>query len=291
MATPGASPPPSRTLRPPRRREPIYIGAGVAVAVLVLVVVFVAGFGLQGSGAVGPILTYSEARPVADRTVGGFEGGNWNLLFAAGLVSSRSLTLPVNTTTIANLSCTFTPISSTENLTLPAFTGNRSAGVAPAWEFAYASVTGGIALVSVVGGKGTVAGTLSGTRCALAGLLSPIPGDVIDSSQAAAAVRPEAQAFLASDPNASAVFGIGPAVLFGGSSFQPEWFLVYTTCTAGHSPVGTGSEFNATVNALTGQVLATHTNSSVPCRSSAFSLVRPTGTPSNGPATRAFRML
>jgi hypothetical protein len=252
---------------------------GVAVAVVVLVVVFVAGPALTGSGAVGPILPYSGARPVADRTVAGFEGGGWSLLFAAGLVSSTAVTIPESTTALSNLSCTFVPVSPHANLSVPAYAGNRSAGLAPAWEFGYGSLANGIALVSVIDGQGVVVGTLTGGECGAVSVLPSVPGTVIDSSRAAAAAEPYARAFLAANPNASAAFGLGPAAFFGGSSLSFEWVVLYSTCSANGPASQTGSEFNATVNALTGAVLTTHTASGVSCESGTFTAVR-----SNGPS-------
>jgi hypothetical protein len=214
---------------------------------------------------------------VADRAVAGFEGGGWNLLFAAGLVSATSVTIPENATAFSNLSCTFAPVTPGANLSVPAYAGNRSAGLAPAWEFGYGSLANGIALVSVIDGQGVVVGTLTGGDCGVAAFLSSIPGNVIDSSQAAAAAQPYARDFLAADPNASAVFGLGPAAFFGGSGLGVEWVVLYSTCSAKGSVSPTGSEFNATVNALTGAVLTTHTASGVSCGSGTFTAARSTG--------------
>jgi len=287
MSTPTTTPrpPPPRAPPAPRHREAIYVGIGVAAAVVVLVIAFVLAPALTSSSTAN-ILTYSGARPVADRAVGGFEGGGWNLLFAAGLVSATSLTVPVNTTTLANLSCTFTPSTSVENLSLPGYSGNRSSGLAPAWEFGYGSSTGGIALVSVIDGKGVVVGTLTGGRCQDAWLLPQIPGNIIDSSQAAAAVQPYAHAWLSADPNASAVFALGPGVVLGGSGLNPDWFVAYSTCSASALANTTGSEFNATVNALTGTVLVTHTASIVACGSGGLTALRTVGSPPVAPAAR-----
>jgi hypothetical protein len=253
---------------------------------VVLVIAFVAVPAFVPSST-GAILSYSGARPVADRVVGGFEGGGWNLLFAAGLVSATSLTVPVNGTTISTLNCTFTPNGPVENLSLPGYDGNRSSGLAPAWEFGYGSLSEGIALVSVIDGKGVVVGTLTGGRCLASGFLPQIPGNVIDSSQAAAAVQPYARAFLSADPNASAVFGLGPGAAFGGSGLNPDWFVLYSTCSTNPSANTTGSEFNATVNALTGTLLVTHTASGVACGSSGFTAVRSVGSPPAAPAVRS----
>jgi hypothetical protein len=269
MSNPSSAPhPPFPPTTPPsRHREPIYAGVGVAVAVVVAVVVLVVAPALThpGTTSVGPILTYAEARPIADQAVGNLEGGGWSLVFAAGLVSAATTTIPENLSALSDLNCSFTSVASGNNVTLPAYSGNRSSGLAPVWEFGYASLTNGIAIVSVVDGKGAVMGTLTGGECAYSGFVPSLPGTVIDSSQATAAAEPYARGFLAAHPNATAVFGLGPAALFGGSGTVATWIVLYNTCSTGFAPSATGSGFNATVNALTGEVLATHTSSNVTC--------------------------
>jgi hypothetical protein len=261
-ATEGARRPPSRTRR--------YVGVAVAVAVAVVLVVVVVGPLLTGSGSGGgaALLTYSGARPIADHAVSGFEGGGWTLLFAAGLDSATAVEATLNTSALGNISCFLTPVTATGALTLPAYPGNRSLGVAPAWEFGYRNSADLIALVSVVNGLGEVLATLSGLQCALfAQLITPIPGSVLDSSQAAAAVHSSAAAFLVAHPNASAVFGLVGGFAIGGRNPGPEWSIQYSTCALGKSAVGTGVAFNATVNATSGQVVNTSTTSGVTCSS------------------------
>ena len=264
--------------------------AAVVAVVVVAGAAVVVVLSSPSSTTTGSLLTYSGARSVADQTVSGFKGGGWNLLFAVGVAPAVAVTAPAGTpTTLANLSCTYNPEGSQRNATVPAFTGNRSAGLAPAWEFAYtASLSGTIALVSVIDGVGNVTGTLTGGDCAYAGLLQISSSGVIDSSRAAAIVAPYARTFLAEYPNASAIYLLGPAVFLGSHGLTFDWMILYTTCSPTSGTLGTGSAFNATVNALNGTVVGTpHAISGVSCVSG-FSAVAPTaGFPGALPATFA----
>jgi hypothetical protein len=251
----------------------LYLAAAVAIAiavllVLVLVLPNLVGSG-SGSGSAAAVLTYSGARPVADRTAGGFAGGGWTLLFAAGLVSATAVSVPSNTSALGNITgCTFTLVGNIAGLSLPAYAGNRSSGAAPAWEFGYRNSSDTIAIVSVIDGQGMVLATLTGFECSLyAQLFSPVPADVINSSAAAAAVEPKAASFLAEYPNASAEFALVGGVSIFGHGIVSEWSVMYSTCALSPSATGTGAGFNATVNAVTGAVLGSNTTSNESCSS------------------------
>ena len=294
MSTPSAPPPPPPTApgpRPPRERTWLYLGAGIAVAVVVtLVVLVVLPPSSSSGGGSGSALTYSGARPIADRTVANFQGGGWNLLLAAGVVPASTITVPVNGTEFANLSCTFTLVASFHNYTVAGFNGSRTSGEAPTWEFAYVNTGGTLVLVSVAGGSGTILGTLSGGSCSEAAILPTVPSGVVDSSQAAAAVAPYATGFLSAHPNASAVFGLGPGVFFGGSTLGLDWVVLYSTCPAHSLVVSTGLELNATVNAFTGAVITHHPVTNVTCAGSVpFTTVHRSGEATSTPLSLVAR--
>ena len=66
-------------------------------------------------------------------------------------------------------------------------------------------------------------------------------------------------------------------ITFPGQSVGPEWTVEYSTCTPS-TPNGTlGSTFNATVNALTGTVISSHTTATVVCSGSSSSSGTPLG--------------
>ncbi len=255
-------------LSPPRRnRLLVFLGIGAAIVVVLLLVVLVLPSLGSSSDSGGP-QTYSQARPVADQSVSGYGSGGWAALAAIGLDSASAYTAPLNFSGSGTSNCTVTPAPGlSANVTVPAYTGSRGAGVAPFWEFLYRNGAGAVSVVLVDDGKGTVVATISGTCQTIFGLFLSIPAGVIDSDAAAAAVAPYAGAFLAANPNATAEFAI-----IGGFSFLgtvgAEWSVKYSTCTLGKSAAGTGTAFNATVNATTGNVRFYQTLTGVTCSSS-----------------------
>jgi hypothetical protein len=174
--------------------------------------------------------------------------------------------------------CSFAPAPGVSgNITISAIPGNRSSGSDSAWVFAFRNGAGDLALASVVGGRGLVLGSLSGSTCASAfGLLSALPSSVIDSSQAASAVAPFASAFLAAHPNATALDTIIGGFSFLGLAIGPEWSIEYSTCAPTTATGTMGAVFNATVDAVNGTVISSHTTTSVVCSS---------GTKSSPPTT------
>jgi len=247
----------------------MYAVVAVVVVVVVLLVAFVVLPSFTSSAGPSGPLTYSGAKPIADSVMAGYDGGGWTALFAVGLVTPTNESFPTNTSALGNLSssgCAYHLVTTASTYTVPAFTGNRSAGKTPAWEFGYRNGTDALAIASVINGKASVLATITGAECAFfAQLLTPIPGNVIDSWQAAADVASDAGAFLAAHPAASAEFALLGGVNFFGHTLPAQWSVVYTTCTVTTNPTGTGEQFNATVNALTGAVSGAQTNNSAVC--------------------------
>jgi hypothetical protein len=278
-APPGASPtaPP-----PPPRRTGLYLGAAVAIAVAVLLVAVLVLPNPAGSGSAAAVLTYSGALPVANAAAGGFGGGGWTPIFAAGLVSATNESFPVNATAFGNTTngCSYTLRTDISSLTLPGFAANRSLGASPAWEFGYRNGSGTLAVVSVIDGRGTVLATLTGSSCSFyAAFFSAIPANVIDSARAVGEVRAGVESFLAAHPNASAEFGLVGGISFLGKGIGPEWSIIFTTCALTVSPTGTGAEFNATINAVTGSVLSTNVSSNASCGGAVTAALTPVAGP------------
>lgn len=267
------SPPPVQvgSLPPLRRpnRKPIYIGVAVAVVVVLLLLVFVLP-GNGGSGGSAGAIPYSKAAPAAANAISNYQGTSWALFVAVGLTSPTAVSVPLNSSTTSSSNCTVTPAPGvSRNLSFSAYTGNQSAGVASLWEFLFRDAGGAIAIVTVTNGASTVFGTLTGSCATFFGLLQPVPANVIDSTQAAAAVEPDAASFLAQHPNASSGFGLIGGISFLGKTIGAEWTVAYSTCPVGvANSTATGAEFNATVNATTGQVIYSQNMTSVTCGSS-----------------------
>ncbi len=245
----------------------LYIGAAVAVVVVALIVLVAfaptspSSSSNKGTGPTSSDLTYSQAEPIAASSASGFDGGGWAVLFAAGLDSNASETYPINDTSLISSNCTVTPIGSSGSVTLPSTNVSRSAGEAPAWEFAFRNASDGIAIVTVLNGQGSVFGTISGQCADYFAFLSVIPSDVIDSSAAAAAVSVDASSFLSTYPTASALFGVVGGISFGIGHIGPEWSVEYSSCPLSPTATGMGEVFNATVNGTSGAVIFNQTTS------------------------------
>jgi hypothetical protein len=262
---------------PRPNRIPLFIAAAVVVVVVLILLVLILPTGSNSSSAGAQ--SYSQARPSADGAASNYQGGGWALVLAAGIDSASSETSPLNLSALGGANCSFQPAPGlSSEITLPAYIGNRSAGLAPAWVFGYRDGAGAIAIVTVLNGHATVLGTLSGSLCTtIFGLLSAIPAGVIDSPAAAKAVAPFAQPFLSLHPNASAEFTLVGGISFLGKGTGPEWEVTYSTCTLGPSASGTGTQFNATVNAVSGAVTYSQTTPSIACGSSTTSAPTPIG--------------
>jgi hypothetical protein len=250
------------------------VAAAIVVVLIVLLVAVVPALKL-GSSNGGGAETYSVARPQADGAMSGFPGGGWSALVAIGIDSAFSESVPVSKASGgSNCAVQLSP-GAGANETVPAFTGNRTSGAAPAWELLYRNSSGAIAIVAVIDGSATVLGTVSGPLCSgVFGLFLPIPAGVIDSSQVGQAVAADAQPFLSSHANVTADYGLLGGTSFLGFTSNARWSVVYSTCAVGPSASGTGSEFNATVDATTGQVISDQTTASVTCTGS-LSLAAP----------------
>lgn len=238
----------------------------ILVLVLVLPPLFTSSSGTGGTSS--KALSYDQARPIAKGAVANYQGGNWEILFASGYASNESFSVAINASLSAILGayCTYTPTPGhAGNVTIPGLTDNRTSGIAPGWAFAFYNGTA-VALVTVLGGHGTVVGTFSGGYCRLIGLVtSAVPPNVIDSTAAAQSVAAPSSAFRAAHPDASALFAIFGGATLPTQSVGLEWMVVYSTCTP-TTPAGTnGYTFNATVNALNGTLLTTPTTSPTVC--------------------------
>ena len=271
-----AVPPPAPVRRP--NRVPLYVAVGAVALVVLLLLILVAAPMLTGSGKGGstPVdMTYAHAKPIADAAMANFRGGGWVPVVASGVAPENSTVVALNATSVApSTNCTLNAnAGAPTSLTVPAYNGTRTSGVAPLWDFIYKNVTGVAAIVVVLNGQATVIGTISGGVCAsLFGFLSPIPSNVIDSSQVAAAVAGAAATFLSSYPNASTVYALLGGFNFGVISSGPQWSVIYTTCSPGSTgSVGVGAQFNATVNATTGRVISNQTTTGVSCSSGSSS--------------------
>lgn len=274
-SAPQALPPVIGSLPPLRRpnRVPVLVAVvavGVAIVLLLVLVVgpILTGAGGGGSGG-GVEMTYSAAKPIADGAMSRYQGGGWGVIVGSGLAPSTATTVRLNASSFTSSSnCTLNlSLGISTSLTIPAFNGSRSSGVAPLWIFLYRNLAGTVALVAVENSAATIVGTIGGSLCTtIFRLVAPVPSNVIDSPAVAAAVATAAAPFLALHPNASTEYGVLGGISFGTLGTGPEWTIGYTTCSPLNTTSGGfGDRFNATLNATTGQLLSTQTLTGVAC--------------------------
>jgi hypothetical protein len=256
----------------------------VAIAVLLLGLIF-SGVIQLGKSSPGADETYSQAAPIASQAASSYQGGGWALIIAAGLDSQSVRTVAINSSG-GTQNCSFTPaVGFTGSVNVPSFSGNLTSGIAPAWEFLFRNGGGAILAVLVLDGTAEIAGTISGGLCgAIFAFFSAIPSNAIDSSVALGLVASSAQPFLSQYPHANVSFGLVGGVSFLGAGTGARWAVMMSTCAFGAVSGSTGAEYNATVNAVTGTLLYSQTQTSVPCGLSTIGLASPAAAPgiSNG---------
>lgn len=286
--TPNAASAPSPPTRPGGRSRGGVVATVVVVVVIVVVLALLflgaipgVHLGSSGSGSSGTTATtYSQSEPTAQSAANRM-GGTWTVFFAGGADSTSSVTVPDLASQFTNSTCPLVNAPSTTP-TIPAYSGAYSTGLMTSWVFGlYQSSPGEIALIMVQGGQATVLGEVTAASCvAYIGFFTPLTAtSVIDSSAAASAVASAGSAFVSANPSASA-----SAVLVDGYSYTvgsyttttyPSWLVTYSTCGI-DATSGTGSQFNATVNASSGAVVYASSVATVAC-GSAGALALPHG--------------
>lgn len=252
----------------------------VGVAVIVIVVAVVVGLLLagvipglhssSGSGNGSPTATsYSESEPVA-RTAADHMGGTWTTFFAGGADSTTSVTLPNLTSQFLGSDCPLIDTPSTSP-TLSAYTGAYSTGLMTGWIFGlYSTSPSALMILMVEDGQATLLGEVTASTCVgdFSDVTALTATSVVDSTTAAGAVASAAASFVSANPTASSSVVLTPGFSFSFGSYSetiyPDWIVTYSSCGV-DATSGTGTQFNATVNATNGQVLGTTGPTSVSC--------------------------
>ncbi len=221
----------------------------------------------SGAPSSSRAIPYSAARALADSPGLSYQGGPWVAILAVGLDSPNFLTMPLNSSLLSGTRCPFEPAPGGSSLlSVPAYSGNVSAGLAPAWEVVYRNAAGDAAIVSVTSSQASVLGTFASNQCgALFGIFPPLPSDAVNSTVAGRAVSPFVRNFTAEYAALSAVYALGGTPALPGASPRAFWAISFTTCSVLASPGSTGALFNATVDAATGRVTSAQTRLGVPC--------------------------
>ncbi len=290
MATPspGSPPaPPSALSAPPtapRRgsRSVIWaaVGAVVAAAILVVAGLYVLGdltAHAAGPTSAGPYPTYEQAESVAAPAVSSTAGGPWLAVIGFGIVSANSAFVGgANlTSVIASLNCSIAWTGTPDPTVLVPLTPNSAgSGHSAFWVVGFRNAVGAITIALVTDGVGAVLLEATGSTCESAASHLVSIGSIVDSPEAVAGANAAGgSAFLAADPNATQGWFILGGLEEVGIVTEPTWYIGDTTCTLPGSVEENGSEFNATVNGLTGDA-STASNGSVNC---AVSVTAPVG--------------
>ncbi|HZY69477.1 MAG TPA: hypothetical protein VFF67_00670 [Thermoplasmata archaeon] len=274
---PGEVPPPSPPTppRPPRPRRGVAIGAAAGViAVVVVVALLVVGVipGLNRPGGLASSLTFSQAESAAATSSGSVSGGPWSAIAALGVQSSSARSVTVSTTNLSGpvAGCVGTTLRPVSSLSLPSSAGSFAGGLSGAWVVLLHNGTGAVLVVLVADGVSTPVYLASGGGlCQLIGSdLASLPSGVIDSPTAVrTALDAGGSAFLAAHPRANLTMEILGGIAVFGFSTNPTWQVQIADCPAYsfNDTVATAPAFNATIDAVTGSVRATH-NATVSCR-------------------------
>ena len=258
---------------------------GAAAVALVLLAALLVGalYGLRlgdltGSGSMSP----SPTTGVPSSFYGSLPAANalarasyWDwplngqppLVFAEGLASPSALGAIVNGTRLGAEPCAPTLLSTTIP-TLPPYPGALSAGLAPAWLFAFNPSGFTLMILAVVNGTASLVATTVTNGACYNG-----PGSfnavAVDSgvAAAAAAVTPRSMTYFhnasANGTAVSAEYLLVPPGYVAGTPLAPMWVVTDTTCALYGGPAVLGTALTSVVNAATGvlvsQKLATTT--------------------------------
>jgi hypothetical protein len=276
----GPRPPPRR-----RRSRVAWVAVGAAAVAVVLIGALLLGsfFGVQltspshgtpgGTGGSGGPSTFYGALPSANTAARALfwdwpPSGEPPLVFAEGLASPTALAAVANATHLGIAGCAPTlltmPIAG-----LPAFNGSLTAGLAPAWLYAYSTTAAALLVLAVVNGTATIVATLPSMGPCYSG-----PGSfstvVVDSSVAASAAGATSvsKAFLrdaaVNGTAVSADFSLVPPGYVPHSPLDPMWLVNDTSCPLYGGAAVAGTALASVVNAATG-ALYSQSSVSVTC--------------------------
>lgn len=248
---------PSSSARRPGRR-----GLTVVAVVVVVLVVLLAAFLLlrpasNGGASAGDSFRAAEA--AANGTARGYDSGAYSrLMLAQAVHGNASLSVPI-TGSAGPGACSLRLLSG-GSVGVPATSGSAGNGSASFWEFLYQANASNLLVVVVNQGQASAAFTLNGTGCGqVYPGWQPVPAGAIDSTTAAAdANAAGGSRFLARYPDAAGIYVLTNSLSPGAGAL---WSIGYTTCPESSVGVGNGSFFAAQVNANTGAVALSLTQS------------------------------
>jgi hypothetical protein len=246
----GRSTAPRSRPRAPSRRL-LVIGAIAVVAVVLSGTVHFVAFRPSPTPSQVAI-QFSAARNLANAIADAH--GTWLLGAAYGTDSAVASKLVPYGFFDCNVSAFTGPIPFPINLTVPAFDGNLSSGVATVWTFLYMQQSSSSEIVVyVLNGAASIAFELYGPNCHAGGTLNQILGPVqnpVDSSVAIAnALKAGGSTFLTQHPRGDSLH----MSVVGGEG----WVVGWTTCRLSLDAfgwAGNGSAFGVAENETTGAI-------------------------------------
>jgi hypothetical protein len=259
-----------------RRTRTTRIAVGAAAVALVLLAALLVGalYGLRLSGPGGSGSTPPNATTgVPSSFYGSLPAANalarasyWDwplngqppLVFAEGLASPSALSAIVNGSRLGTVPCGPTLLSTTIP-TLPPYPGALSAGLAPAWLFAFNPSGFTLMVLAVVNGTASlVATTVTDGACYNGpGSFNAVAVDSGVAAAAAAATLRSKTFFQDAGANGTAVsaeYLLVPPGYVAGSPLAPMWVVNDTTCALYGGPAVLGTALSSVVNAATGSL-------------------------------------
>jgi len=251
------------------------VTAAVIALILVAALVLEAFYGGHLGGTMGSGSAGTTAPGLASSFYGSLPAANamarasyWGwplngqppLVFAEGLASPSELGALVNASHLGAVRCSPTVLSAPVP-SLPTYVGALTAGLAPAWLFAFNPSVGTLLVLAVVNGTASLAATAASNGACYAG-----PGSfntvAVDSTVAASiagAASVSHTYFRAADANGttvSAEYLLVPPGYVPHTPLAPMWVVNDTTCTLYGSPAVPGSNLTSIVNAATGALVS-----------------------------------
>jgi hypothetical protein len=209
------------------------------------------------SGGGGNGESYSQAEATAASAANGYSGGGWSLEIGVAVAVPTASTVPSSALEGPVSGCPVINWIGTQPATIAVAATSTSAptGFAAVWVFYFDQTsTQNVLSVGVSGGTATLFFATSG--CGFPG--APSTTGFIDSPQAVTVANANGgSAFLSSHSVALQQFIIQAALPEYSSG---SWNVTYSTCAVSQT-TGSGVEFNAEVNATSGALISTDTNS------------------------------
>jgi len=254
----------------------------IAVVAIVIVVLLVVSLALAGvlhlggggsSGSTANTSTEESAAATSGNLASGISGGPWSLVDAFGSDSTTTVTHNASSAFPGNATC-YLQNGTISSVTVPAYSGNYSNGMAQLWLFEYYHADHAL-LIVVQNGAAHEVGEVGGPGCYFTGAPTLLPSGLVDSSAAAqAAVRTSAGAsFARTYASANATYSLLNQGIYvrGTLTNLSVWDIDFQACSA-----NTTQSFSSVVYATNATVLMADSSTGGSCGGSPHSI--PIGT-------------